>query len=67
MNYIGLPANEKVGMVFEVKCFDPGMNRNKVGDSIQHVGWTFFPVFVTVENENQTFSIFTNAGLAQVS
>lgn len=64
MNYIGLPGKEKVGVVFEVKAYDP---RDSRLEEVVHLGWAFLPLFVTCENENQTFSLFVNSGLMQVS
>jgi len=30
------------------------------------VGWGYLPLYHAVENENQTFSLFSNSGLIQV-
>ena len=64
MNYVGLPGKDKLGILFEVKAYDPTLSRQK---EVQSVGWAYLPLFVTVENENKSYSIFTNQGLTQVS
>jgi len=33
---------------------------------VQSLGWAYVPLYVTVENENKTYSLFTNSGLIQV-
>jgi hypothetical protein len=45
MNFIGLPPNDKVGIVFEVKAYEP---KSMVFNDILTLGWAFFPIFVTV-------------------
>ena len=64
MNYVGLPGKDKLGILFEVKAYDPKLSRQK---EVQSVGWAYLPLFVTVENENKSYSIFTNQSLVQVS
>ena len=64
MNYLGLPGKDKLGILFEVKAYNPNLKKQKI---IQSVGWAYLPLFGTVENENKSYSIFTNQGLVQVS
>ena len=64
MNYVGLPGQDKVGIVFEVKAYNPSWRDFK---QVQSVGWAFLPIFLAVENENNSYSLFTNSGLLQVS
>jgi len=62
MNYVGLPGQDKVGILFEVKAYDPSSKEL----NIFSVGWCFLQLFHAVENENKTFSLFNNSGLHQV-
>lgn len=63
MNYVGLAGQEKIGMVFEVKAYEH--QRNQI-TSVKQVGWAFFPLYQALENENATFSLFSNSGLIQM-
>jgi len=63
MNYVGLPGQDKVGIVFEVKAYSPYDIKIT---NVQSVGWCFLPLFIAVENENKTYSLFTNTGLHQL-
>lgn len=62
MNYVGLAGQEKIGMIFDVKAYD---NRGDL-TSVKQVGWAFFPLYQAIENENSTFSLFSNSGLIQM-
>lgn len=62
MNYVGLPANEKVGILFEAKAYVPGKESSD-GSDITTLGWAYYPVFEAVDNENNTSSLYTAAGL----
>jgi len=62
MNYVGLPGQDKVGIIFEVKAYNPASR----GQDCQSVGWCFLPIFHAVENENKTFSLYCNSGLHQL-
>lgn len=57
---MGLPGKDKLGILFEVKAYNPNLKKQKI---IQSVGWAYLPLFGTVENENKSYSIFTNQGL----
>ena len=61
MNYIGLPGKDKLGILIEVKSYEV-----KDLKKVESLGWAFLPLYTTVENENSTFSIFTNQGLIQL-
>jgi hypothetical protein len=63
MNYVGLPGQDKVGIIFEVKAYNP---TTRAIEDVQSVGWCFLPMFHAVENENKTFSLFCNSGLLQI-
>jgi len=64
INYVGLPGQDKVGIVFCVKAYNP----NKSGKDlvVQTWGWCFLPLFDAVENENKSWSLFVNHGLVQL-
>jgi len=47
-------------MVFEVKGYNP-TSKNDL--EVSDIGWAFVPLFVAVENENKSYSLFTNSGL----
>ena len=55
MNYIGLPGKDKMGILIEVKAYDINNIKN-----VESLGWAYLPLYQTVENENSTYSIFTN-------
>ena len=61
MNYIGLPGKDKLGILIEVKSYEVKNPKN-----VESLGWAYLPLYQTVENENRTFSIFTNQGLIQL-
>jgi hypothetical protein len=63
MNYIGLPAQDKIGFIFEVRAYNP---KARTITEVQSLGWAYVPLYVTVENENKSYSLFTNSGLMQV-
>ena len=60
MNYVGLAGQDKIGMVFEVKAYD---NQAKHITAVKQVGWAYFPLYLSVENENRSFSLYSNSGL----
>jgi hypothetical protein len=64
MNYIGLPGKDKLGILIEVKCYEP--NEDKKIKNAESLGWAYLPLYQTIENENNTYSIFTNQGLIQL-
>jgi len=59
MNYVGLPGKEKIGLLIQLKAFDPKA-RKKVEIEI---AWAYLPLFVSLENENNTYSLFVNTGI----
>ena len=60
---MNLPATDKIGYVFEVKAYNP---KERTVNEVQSLGWAYVPLYVTVENENKSYSLFSNAGLLQV-
>ena len=64
VNFVGLQGQEKLGLVCEVKTYSP--KASKEGYAPKHLGWTFFPIFKSVENEDGAVSLYVNAGLHQV-
>jgi hypothetical protein len=62
LEFSNLPVSERIGFVIDVK----GVKVN--GDSVQivDVGWAFFPIQVTLQNEDMTFSNYVNTGLYSV-
>jgi len=60
---MNLPATDKIGYVFEVKAYNP---KERTITDVQSLGWAYVPLYVTVENENKSYSLFSNAGLLQV-
>lgn len=63
MNYVGLPAQDKIGFIFEVRAYDQS---KRTITQVQSLGWAYVPLYVTVENENKTYSLYTNSGLLQI-
>jgi hypothetical protein len=63
MNYIGLPGKDKLGILIEVKAYNPKESKIK---NVESLGWAYLPLYKTIENENNTYSIFTNQGLIQL-
>jgi hypothetical protein len=61
MNYIGLPGKDKLGILIEVKSYEVKNPKN-----VESLGWAYLPLYQTVENENRSFSIYTNHGLIQL-
>ena len=35
-------------------------------EEVNTLGWAYVPLFAAMENENKTFSLFTNSGLIQI-
>ena len=63
MNFIGLQASPKLGVIFEVKAYDPRLKKDV---EPQQIGWCYFPLFRPVENEDGTISLYTNQHQFQV-
>ena len=52
-----------MGVVFEVKAYNP---KSREVTNVTALGWGYLPLFTTVENENKTFSLYSNSGLIQL-
>jgi hypothetical protein len=65
LNFAGLQAKEKFGVVFEIKLYDPHEEIRRKG--CEHVGWAYLPLFNQLSNEDGvTHGLFTNAGRISV-
>lgn len=62
MNYVGLPCKENIGFVLEVKSYDP----KKKQSDVTTLGWAYIPLYISGENEDRSFSLYTNSGLSQI-
>lgn len=62
INYTGLAANPKLGFVIDVK----GIKIISGNVQLVDVGWTYLPIYGTLENENNSSSLYCNSGLHAV-
>lgn len=61
MTYTQLTAQEKIGIVLEVKSYNP-LKKESEEWATQQLGWTYFPVFLSVQNEDGSHTFFTHSG-----
>mmetsp|Transcript_16768 Transcript_16768/g.11979 ORF Transcript_16768/g.11979 Transcript_16768/m.11979 type:complete len:134 (-) Transcript_16768:310-711(-) len=63
VNYTGLPANETLAYLIDVK----GVKITNNGElKLVDIGWTYMDIYSLLENENNTYSIYTNSGLTAI-
>ena len=63
INYTGLQMSAKLGFIIDVKAAKP-----LTGATVEliDVGWTFLPIYSSLENEDGSTSVFCNSGLHSV-